>query len=78
MDGKKSNTSTFQASKGAPKERQITANYWKGEKKPTRIYCDDEHHRFCQCEKVKTLADRKNYCNKSVMLQLHWNWSSHS
>ena len=80
MDRNKSNTSIFSASKETPKEGQITANYWIGEKKSTCIYCDEEHHRSYPCEKVKTLGDTKiqNYCNKRAMLQLHWNWSSRS
>ena len=54
MNENKSNASTFRASKGTPKEGQITTNYWKGEKETSCIY-----HRSHQCEKVKTLADRK-------------------
>ena len=38
MGGKKSNTSTFRASKGTPKEGQITANYWKGQEKNLHVY----------------------------------------
>ena len=38
MDGKKSNTSTFQASKGTPKEGHITVNYWKRQEKNLHVY----------------------------------------
>ena len=42
-----------------PKKDRLLEITGKEKKKGTCIYCDDKHHRSYQCEKVKTLADRK-------------------
>ena len=49
----------FEHQRGHPVTDRLLQTTRKKKKKPTCIYCDDEHDRSYQCEKVKTLADRK-------------------